>query len=86
MKRILGFFCLLVLLLGMSGLAAAQDTTTPSDQSAKSDMKQAGHSTKKAAKKTGSAVKKTSKKVTHKAAKKTRQGSQKVEDKTAPPQ
>jgi len=87
MKRILGYCWLAILVLGMSGLSAAQDTTTTSTgESAKSDMKDAGHDTKRAAKKTGHAVKKTSKKVVHKGAKKTRRGAQKAEDKTAPPQ
>jgi len=75
----------LVLLLGVS---FAQD-------SAKQDMKDAGHETKNAAKdvghatkktvkKTGHTVKKGTKKATHKAAHKTEEGAQKVEDKTAP--
>jgi hypothetical protein len=65
------------------------------DQSAKQDMKDAGHATKdaakdtgratkKTAKKTGHAVKHTTKKATHKTAQKTREGAQKVEDKTNP--
>lgn len=86
MKRTLKYLSLAILALSISGIAMAQDTTTThTDQSAKSDMKEAGHSTKKAAKKTGHAVKKTSKKVVHKGAKKTRHGAEKVEDKTAPP-
>jgi hypothetical protein len=75
----------LVLLFGM---AFAQD-------SAKQDMKDAGHETKDAAKdvghatkttakKTGHKVKKGTKKATHKAAEKTDEGARKVEDKTAP--
>jgi Ni/Co efflux regulator RcnB len=57
--------------------------------SAKQDMKDAGHETKDAAKDTGRAVKKTAKKTghevkkgTHKAAKKTEHAADKVEDKT----
>jgi hypothetical protein len=71
----------LVLLLGVS---FAQD-------SAKQDMKDAGHETKDAAKDVGHATKKTAKKAghkvkkgTHKAARKTEEGAQKVEDKTNP--
>ncbi len=74
--------CFAVLLLSTAGIAYAQSDT----QSAKQDMKDAGHDTKNAAKDTGHAVKKTTKKTTHKAAKKTKEGAQKVEDKTAPPQ
>ena len=65
------------------------------DQSAKQDMKDAGHATKnaakdtgratkKTAKKTGHAVKRTTKKATYKTAQKTKEGAQKVEDKTNP--
>jgi len=65
------------------------------DQSAKQDIKDAGHSTKdaakdtgratkKTAKKTGHTVKKDSKKIIHKSAQKTGEGAQKVEDKTEP--
>jgi hypothetical protein len=71
----------LVLLFGVS---FAQD-------SAKQDMKNAGHETKQAAKDTGHATKKTAKKAghkvkkgTHKAAQKTDEGAKKVEDKTSP--
>ena len=53
-------------------------------ESAKQDMKDAGHDTKSAAKHTGKAVKKTAKKVTHKSAHKVRKGSQEIEDKTTP--
>jgi ABC-type nickel/cobalt efflux system permease component RcnA len=72
----------LVLLLGV--LSFAQD-------SAKQDMKDAGHETKQAAKDAGHATKKTAqkaghkvKKGTHKAAQKTEEGARKVEDKTSP--
>ena len=66
------------------GVGWAQET-------AKQDMKDAGHETKQAAKDTGHATKKTAhkaghkvKKGTHKAARKTEEGAQKVEDKTSP--
>jgi hypothetical protein len=76
------------LFVGLMGSGFAQD-------SAKQDMKDAGHETKQAAKdtghatkttakKTGHTVEKDTKKVTHKAAQKTEQGARKVEDKTAP--
>lgn len=59
--------------------------------SAKQDMKDAGHATKDAAKDVGHATKKTAKKGAratkrgaHAAAKKTRQGAEKLEDKTNP--
>jgi hypothetical protein len=81
-------FSILVLLAAMASFAFPQ-------QSAKQDMKDAGHDTKQAAKHTGRAVKKgtkstghqvkkTSKSVAHKTAHKTKQGAQKVEDKTQP--
>jgi hypothetical protein len=81
---------LLVLLVGLMGVSL----TAPQD-SAKQDMKDAGHDTKeaakdagratqKAAKKTGHTVKKTTQSVTHKAAQKTDEGAKKVEDKTKP--
>jgi hypothetical protein len=64
-------------------------------ESAKQDMKDAGHSTKQAAKDTGSATKKTANKAGHtvkkdtksatnKAAQKTGEGAQKVQNKTSP--
>jgi hypothetical protein len=81
-KKFLQKLCFAVLLVSTAGIAFAQSDS----QSAKQDMKDAGHDTKNAAKKTGHAVKKTTKKTTHKAAKKTKEGAQKVEDKTAPPQ
>ena len=66
------------------GVGWAQDT-------AKQDMKDAGHETKQAAKDTGHATKKTAhkaghkvKKGTNKAAQKTEHGAQRVEDKTSP--
>jgi hypothetical protein len=65
------------LTLAWSGMPRAQD-------SAKQDMKDAGHDTKSAAKHTGRAVKKTAKKATHKAAHKTRKAAGKVEQKTEP--
>jgi hypothetical protein len=79
---------MLVLLAGLMGAAFAQD-------SAKQDMKDAGHetkeaakdagkATKKTAKKSGQTIKKDTKKATHKAAKKTDEGAKKVEDKTKP--
>lgn len=82
MKKFLQKLCFAVLLVSTAGIAFAQSDS----QSAKQDMKDAGHDTKNAAKKTGHAVKKTTKKTTHKAAKKTKEGARKVEDKTAPPQ
>ena len=88
LRRIGQWLSLIVLLLGLAGLSIAQD-------SAKQDIKDAGHETKEAAKdtgraakktakKTGHAVKKTTKKAAHKAARKTDEGAQKVEDKTSP--
>jgi hypothetical protein len=82
MKRFIMWIGLsLVLLLGVS---FAQDT-------AKQDMKDAGHEAKQAAKDTGHATKKTAKKAGHKvkkgtnkAAHKTEEGAQKVENKTDP--
>jgi Flp pilus assembly protein TadD len=82
MKKFLQKLCFAMLLLSTAGIVFAQSDT----QSAKQDMKDAGHDTKQAAKKTGHAVKKTTKKTAHKTAKKTKEGAQKVEDKTAPPQ
>jgi hypothetical protein len=64
-------------------------TASFAQDSAKQDMKDAGHETKQAAKDVGSATKKTAKKAghkvkkgAHKAAQKTKEGAQKVEDKT----
>jgi len=79
----------LSLLVGLAGVAVAR---APQDtQSAKQDMKDAGHATKNAAKDTGRATKKTAKKTgraakrtTNKAAKKTERGAQKLDDKTKP--
>src|SRR5438046_2906921 len=51
-------------------------------QSAKEDMKDAGHDVKDAAKSTGRATKKAAKKSVNKAADKTAQGDEKVADKT----
>ena len=82
MKRFLQKICFVLLLLSTAGLAFTQSDT----DSAKQDMKDAGHDTKAAAKKTGQATKKTTKKAAHKTAKKTKEGAQKVEDKTSPPQ
>jgi hypothetical protein len=70
--------------LACGTLAFAQTaTTTSTGQSAKQDMKDAGHDTKAAATKTGSAVKKTTKKTVHKGAHATKKGANKVEDKTS---
>jgi hypothetical protein len=74
-KRFIAWIGLsLVLLFGAS---FAQD-------SAKQDMKDAGHETKQAAKDTGHATKKTAKKAGHKVKKGTHKAAKKVEDKTAP--
>jgi hypothetical protein len=74
-KRLIAWIGLsLVLLIGVS---FAQD-------SAKLDMKDAGHETKQAAKDTGHATKKTAKKAGHKVKKGTHKAAKKVEDKTAP--
>ncbi len=74
-KRFIAWIGLsLVLLFGVS---FAQD-------SAKQDMKDAGHETKQAAKDTGHATKKTAKKAGHKVKKGTHKAAKKVEDKTAP--
>src|ERR1700690_3281649 len=86
-KRAFSFSIFLLALMRPSFLAA-QD-------SAKQDIKDAGHetkdaakdtgrATKKVAKKTGHAVKKTTKKAAHKTAAETKEGGQKVEDKTQP--
>ncbi|MDP9161265.1 MAG: hypothetical protein M3O09_13680 [Acidobacteriota bacterium] len=84
--RLLGrIFCAALLCAGISTIGFAQTDTTPaSDQGAKQDMKDAGHSTKRAAKKTGRKVKRGTKRATNKAARKTEQGAEKVEDKTQP--
>jgi hypothetical protein len=74
---------LLVLIFGLVGIASAQ-TSSQSDQSVKSDVKDAGRSTKRATTKTGHKIKRGTKRATHKTARKTRQGAQKVEDKTQP--
>lgn len=57
---------------------------TMTAQSAKQDMKDAGHDTADAAKTTGHHIKHGTKKATHKVAHKTKRGAQKVEDKTTP--
>ena len=86
MKRI--FSAVIVSAMALSLSAFAQD-------SAKQDMKDAGHETKEAAKdaghgtvkatkKTGTAIKHGTKKVVHGAASGTEKGAAKVEDKTAP--
>lgn len=73
--------CMSVLLMvAMAGLplgAFAQDT-----QSAKQDMKDAGHATKDAAKDTGHATKKTTKKGVHKTKRATHKAAKTVQDKT----
>jgi hypothetical protein len=75
----------LVLLLGVS---FAQDSAKQDIKDAGHETKQAakdaGHATKKTAKKTGHTIKKNTKKATHKAAQKTDEGARKVEDKTSP--
>ncbi len=77
-------------------LASTAFATPPQEgQSAKQDMKDAGHATKDAAKDTGRATKKSTKKTGHavkqgtkkaanKTADKTQEGAQKVKDKTDP--
>jgi len=76
---------MLTALLAGGAWAQTATTTTPGqDQSAKQDMKDAGHDTKSAAKKTGHAVKKTTKKTVHKGAQETKKGANKVENKTEP--
>jgi uncharacterized protein (UPF0333 family) len=86
---ILKMVCVFVVTMAMAVSLFAM----PRQESAKQDMKDAGHSTKQAAKDTGKATKKTAKdtghevkkdtkKTTHKAAKKTDEGAKKVEDKT----
>jgi hypothetical protein len=90
LRKSLPVFALSIAMASASFAMPAQD-----DQSAKQDMKDAGHdaknaakdtghATKKTAKKTGHAVKHTSKKVAHKTAEKTDEGARKVEDKTDP--
>ena len=71
--RIAAIGVALSLLLGVSAFA---------QESAKQDMKDAGHETKQAAKDTGHATKKTAKKAGHKTKKTVHKGAQKVEDKT----
>ena len=72
MKRAITLFAMILsLLLGV--VSFAQD-------SAKQDMKDAGHATKKTAKKAGHKVKKG----THQASQETKEGAQKVENKTTP--
>jgi len=56
--------------------------TSAYSQTAKDDIKDAGHSAKRAAKKTGSATKKTAKKATNKTAGAVEKGAGKVKDKT----
>jgi hypothetical protein len=69
-----------------AGLSVAQ-SSTPSDQGAKSDVKEAGQATGRAAKKTARKSKRETKKAVHKGARETHKGVQKVEDKTqTPPQ
>ena len=51
-------------------------------ESAKQDMKDAGHETKQAAKDTGHATKKTAKKAGHKTTRGVHKGARKVEEKT----
>ena len=88
MKRLFSVIISGAMALSLS--AFAQD-------SAKQDMKDAGHETKQAAKdaghgtvtatkKTGHAIKHGTKKVVHGAASGTERGAAKVEDKTAPPE
>lgn len=72
-----------MLLAACAGLGYSQ-TTSQSNQSAKSDMKEAGHATARASKKTATATKTQTKKGAHKAAQKTEQGSKKVQQKTEP--
>jgi hypothetical protein len=83
-KKTLGF-----LLVG--GLVALGPATLRAQDSAKQDIKDAGHETKEAAKDTGRATKKTAKKAGHevkkgtnKAATKTEEGADKVREKTDP--
>jgi hypothetical protein len=78
-------------LMTLLALSLLFGLTSMAQDSAKQDIKDAGHETKQAAKDTGHATKKTAKKAghkvkkgTHKAAKKTEEGAQKVEDKTNP--
>ena len=75
----------LVLLLGTS---FAQDSAKQDMKDAGHETKQAakdaGHATKKTAKKTGHTIKRGTKKATHKAAHKSEEGAQNVEDKPRP--
>ncbi len=79
------------LLIALAGTSVALPVQP--DDTAKQDVKDAGHSTKDAAKDTGRATKKgakatghaithTSKKIAHKGAQKTGEGAKKVENKT----
>jgi hypothetical protein len=89
MKTIARMLRVVVMCAGLAGLLMAQSTTqsTPSDQGAKGDIKEAGHATGRAAKKTAHKTKQETKKAVHKGARQTRKGAQKVEDKTqTPPQ
>ncbi|MFN7997228.1 MAG: hypothetical protein U0Q18_26670 [Bryobacteraceae bacterium] len=78
--------------LGIAALTIAGPAVLISSaQTAKDDMKQAGHDTKEAAKNTGRAAKKTGHKVkkgtkhaVNKAAGKTKAGADKVQEKTQP--
>jgi hypothetical protein len=72
-KRLIAWMGLSVILL--FGMAFAQD-------SAKQDMKDAGHEAKQAAKDTGHATKTTSKKAGHNVKKGTHKAAKKVEEKT----
>ncbi len=68
-----------------TGLAIASLTLLPlmlSAQTAKQDIKDAGHDTADAARQTGHKVKHGTKHAAHKAARHTRHGAEKVEDKT----
>jgi hypothetical protein len=58
-------------------LSQSDTQTQTSDQGAKSDIKEAGHSTGRTAKKTARKTKRTAKKGTHAAARKTRLGAEK---------
>jgi len=89
LKKILNLWVLALFLFSTPVFLAAQDS---GQDSAKQDIKTAGHDTKDAAKKTGSATKQTAKKAgsavkkgTNKAADKTEDGAQKVKDKTDTP-
>lgn len=68
--------------LAMAFFLVAAPSFAGADQSAKQDLKDAGHETKKAAVHTGKAVKKGSKKVVHKTADVTAKGAEKLKEKT----